>query len=115
MSLTDFAEYLDVSQALISKWYRGQIKQGPEPGSIKKLVERFGDEVYDAVGLTPPSSETLDPASPEEREALITAIKETNSIYATGEIAPESPEAFTIAVEVFAKYGIILRRKNRSG
>lgn len=54
-TIADFANYLGVSQAVISFWMNGSRK--PNPTSIELLVKTFGLEVYDALGLPRPNED----------------------------------------------------------
>lgn len=113
-SLTDFADYIGVSQAVVSKWYNGKLKQGPDPATYKKLVARFGDEVYHAVGLGPPE-DPRDQLPPGLRSDLDAAITEASSIILSRGIEPGTDEAFEVAKEVFSKYRIHLSKMTKSG
>ena len=59
-SIKNFAEYVGVSQPLMSKWMKpdGSIPDSQE--TISKLIARFGSEVYDILNITP-----LDPIQAE--------------------------------------------------
>lgn len=52
-TIADFANYLGVSQAVVSFWLNGSRK--PNLSSIQLLAKTFDIEVYDALGLPRPN------------------------------------------------------------
>lgn len=52
-TIVQFAAYIGVSQPILSMWMSGKKRPGTE--NIKLLAEIFGDEVYDALGLSRPN------------------------------------------------------------
>jgi len=52
-TVKQFAEYIGVGQTTISGWWNENRK--PEGDNLIKLANRFGDEVYDALGLPRPN------------------------------------------------------------
>lgn len=53
-SISEFAEWVGVSQPLMSAWMKQKGKTPRSPKTINKLVEKFGGEVYDVLGLASP-------------------------------------------------------------
>jgi len=51
-TLTEFAEFLDVSQPAVSKWING--RSLPDPDSVQRIAVKLGWEVYDILGVDPP-------------------------------------------------------------
>jgi transcriptional regulator with XRE-family HTH domain len=72
----DFAEYVGVSQQTMASWKNGYLKRPPDPSSSAKLVARFGQRAYDALGLPTPEADL----SPEELAALGSALSEIRGI-----------------------------------
>lgn len=53
-TVLDFARYLDVSQQNISNWWNEERR--PQGENIRKLADKLGLEVYDALGLERPDA-----------------------------------------------------------
>lgn len=84
-------------------------KGGPVPNSekyITALVDVYGPEVYDVLGL--PLPDPLYGLPGETRGRLSAAINEIRAEYSTRRLDPESKEAAEIAEQVFRKYGFIV-------
>lgn len=56
-SVTGFAEWVGVSQPLMSHWMKKGGKIPSSKDSINKLVEKFGLEVYEVLGFICPKGE----------------------------------------------------------
>lgn len=56
-TVKQFAAYIGVSQSAISTWWNGD--REPEGENVAKLANRFGMEVYDALGLPRPDPDLL--------------------------------------------------------
>lgn len=73
-TLTAFAEWLDVSQPLISRYMAGQVM--PNEENVHKIAARLGPEVYDLLGLARPDpliqyiTRNWDKLPPEEQEYI---------------------------------------------
>jgi transcriptional regulator with XRE-family HTH domain len=52
-TLTEFAEYLGVSQSTVSAWMLGDHKPKSSQ-NVARLADKFGYEVYDLLGLPQP-------------------------------------------------------------
>ena len=103
LGVTDFAEYIGVSQPLMSNWLNGINKRPPAASNIAKLADKFPD-VYEVVGLPqPPSRFNYLPRS--FRRRLERAQAETERIFRERGLTGEMPEAEQVAIEVFEKYG----------
>lgn len=101
--VTDFANYVGVSQPLMSRWLNGRSKRMPDSESIAKLADKFPD-VYEAVGLPAPKPKFV--YLPRElRRNLERAQEETEHILRERNLTGEDPEAEKIAIEIFEKHG----------
>lgn len=108
-TLSEFASYIGVSQSLMSHWMTKNGKAPREHTTIVKLVNKYGNEVYDILGIPAPISEaSYGSFPPPIRELFKSAEVEINSIYAREKVPADSPEAVRIAEEVFSKYGITI-------
>lgn len=104
-SISDFAIYVGVSQQTMSSWMKkgGKIPRAKQ--SIQKLVDAFGYEAYDVLGLPKPI-DFLNNFPPETRSRLegagreILKVMEERGVYDAG-----SPEAEQIAIEIMARHG----------
>lgn len=67
VALDEFAQYLQISQSLLSQYLSGDKRPGIR--SLSKLEKRLGVEVYDALGLPRPSSSIAN-ADPRAAEVL---------------------------------------------
>jgi transcriptional regulator with XRE-family HTH domain len=103
-SITEFANHLGVSQPLLSQWMR---KGGKVPNGIRTiniLVEAFGYEVYDVLGLPRPSLLEVD------AKLLLAASRElSRSMKALG-IDEDDPRYDSLAIEVYSKFGLVLQK-----
>ena len=103
--VTDFANYLEINQPLVSKWLNGRSRKGPDTSSVAKLADKFPD-VYEVVGLPQPPSR-LNYLPRTFRRRLERAQAETERIFRERGLTGEMPEAEQVAIEVFEKYGFI--------
>lgn len=105
-SITDFADYIGVKQQVMSSWMK---KGGARPRSqqsISKLVNAFGPEAYDVLGLPRPgSAEDIDlshlPA--DFRRRLQSAAEKTNRILE--ERGLYGAEAENETIRIFEEFG----------
>ena len=58
-SVSEFAEFLGVSQSVASKWLNGV--QPPKGLYVERLAEKLGIEIYDVLGLERPATPRPDP------------------------------------------------------
>jgi len=109
-TITEFAEYLDVSQQAVSNWMNGKYKpKGAK--NIRSLASKLGLEVYDVLGMDRPEEldQPWNQLPPELRGRLRTALREINATYRAREVSPEDDEALTIAEEILDRYGFTVR------
>jgi transcriptional regulator with XRE-family HTH domain len=75
-----FARYLKVPQSSLSQWLAGSYL--PEEENIKKIEEKYGDEVYDALGRPRPDhlfeklEKLYDETPDENHEELINRVED---------------------------------------
>jgi hypothetical protein len=110
-SISDFAQMVGVSQPTMSFWMKRGGKIPRAKDSIQHLVNAFGFEVYDVLGLPKPGSENYIGQLPLPfRERLESALSEINETYQVEGIDtandPRGERASCIAESIFAKYGI---------
>jgi transcriptional regulator with XRE-family HTH domain len=73
-TVRQFAAYIGVSAASISTWWNEN--RVPEGDNVRKLADKFGIEVYDALGIPRPDPDLLyiqqqwESYTPEERQML---------------------------------------------
>jgi len=104
-TLTDFADWVGISQSLMS---REMQKGGAVPRDQKTItawVSRYGSKVYEVLGLPEPDngSDRL----PEPLKSISREVRETLAEYtASGNADP--PDTGAILDEIMKKYGYIL-------
>lgn len=106
-SLTDYAKQIGVGKVTLSNW----LNRGSLPTSKKtiSLLEKFfGFEIYEVLGLTPPSS-PLDSLPFPLRRRIEAAVTELNTETILNGIDPDSPEALELASRVFEKFGLVIK------
>ena len=95
-TITDFAEYIGVSQSLMSQWMTPNGKIPRSFTTISKLVARFGDEVDDVLGQTPQPMEKIfrlvAQTNPAAYTDVIKAIEEIKREYDLLEISSDEEE-----------------------
>lgn len=107
-SITEFAEFIGVSQQVMSGWMK---KSGNKPRgqqSIVKLVRAFGGEVYDVLGLPRPSAgEEIDfeKFPPQLARDLRAAAREANRVLESRGLYGSDPESERVIIEIFERYG----------
>lgn len=114
-TITEFAEYLNVSQAALSNWMNGKYKpKGAK--NVRSLAGKLGLEVYDVLGMDRPEEldQPWNQLPPELRRRLRTALREINATYRAREISPDEDEALSIAEEVLSKYGFTVSETEKS-
>jgi transcriptional regulator with XRE-family HTH domain len=111
-TISEFAQMVGVSQPTMSYWMKKGGKIPRAKSSIQKLVDTFGYEVYDILGLPKPEAEKIpwDHLPESFRSRLEAATAEVNERFQEEGITPDSdPDgeaALRITTEVFDKYGI---------
>ena len=94
-TIQEFADYLEISQALLSMWMNGKRTPGHE--NIVRLAENFGPEVYDALGLARPDPDLtyIDQHWDELSPALRRQLREQAEKYVTDNEIRRIPEPRT--------------------
>jgi hypothetical protein len=104
-SISEFAAMLKVPQSLMSQWMK---RGGIIPNSkkyINILVENFGVEAYDVLGMPRPSlSDTLSSLSPEQADAVVHALAEIRSSGLYNGNAEASPEEVERIKDILEKH-----------
>lgn len=97
----ELAEYLGVTRSAVAQYVTG--RQVPDRRHLAKIAARFGSEVYDVLGMTPPPDDfSLFPPGLAER--LRGARAELEEILNSG-VAPGSSEHARRTLEVLERYG----------
>jgi transcriptional regulator with XRE-family HTH domain len=100
-SITDFAKLLGISQPLLSQWMMKKNGKTPESArTITQLVNYFGVEAYEALGLPVPG------LSPENSVVYLSGLRELTRVANERGVSPDDPEFTHLAKEVFAKYDV---------
>lgn len=109
-TVENFANTIGVSQQLMSFWLNG--KRQPGGRTIPLLAQKFGQEVYEVLGIPVNANEEVpwDQLPGPFRERLEAATAEVNARYQREGISPEidtdGQRALEIAREVFDRFGI---------
>lgn len=101
-TLSQFAEWLGLSQSLVSQELSRNGKIPRDLRTINAWASRYGDQVYEVLGLPPPDSEEAFKSLPPEVQSAAREIRETLGKYS---VAPDSPEAESIREEIMKKHG----------
>jgi hypothetical protein len=112
-TITDFSEWIGVSQSVMSYWMKRDGKIPRTQKLISKIAERY-PEVYDVLGLTPPS--LLAGKVPDR--LLVTlegALREIELAIEEHNIPINSPEAEKISKEILERRGFIFKEKDKEG
>ncbi len=105
-SENQFAVYIGISQATLNAWMNKTRGIPTSKKIINKLVERYGDEVYDVLGLTRPDIRDLliEMRFPIDFvDALIETRNEYTRELESKGITTDTPEARRIVNEALAK------------
>lgn len=107
-SLVDYAGYIGVSHQVMANWYNGKLKKRPSPEMYSRLIEKYGNDVYDVLGLPrPQSDEDLLAEFPAEwRERFLRARREYTAELAKQGITTDTPEAEQIITDALTRHGI---------
>jgi hypothetical protein len=106
-SVAEFAKQFGASHQLVLDWMKTGGKTPKSKKYIDALEKVYGKEVYDVLGLPRPPFGPLDKLPPGLRTKVETALAEINTRYAERGITADSPEAESIANEVFTRMGLI--------
>lgn len=104
-TLVDFANYIGVSQQVMSNWYNGRIKRSPEADTYSHLIKKYGVEVYDVLGLPRPSEEEVLSGLPPDMAASVRSFLDeirSSGINKGKEMA--SPEDLETIKAIFSKH-----------
>lgn len=105
-SENQFAVYLGISQATLNAWMNKTRGVPTSKKVINKLVERYGDEVYDVLGLSRPDlrDQLIEAGFPAKfvEELLKTREEYSRELESKG-IKTDSPEARRIINEALAR------------
>lgn len=102
-SIAEFAKLFCTSQQLMSEWMKKSGKRPTSAKYINNLVEVYGIEVYEALGLNIPG------LSPINTERLLAASKELTMIANDRDLEVSDPEFTKLFVEVFSRNGITVQ------
>ncbi len=116
-SITEFATTLHVSQSLMTQWMKKGGKKPRNQETITKLLNVFGNEVYEVLGFPKPDYEEVNISSlPEElQNRFKTAMSEIDEALKERELSSESEEGMSVIRETFGKYGFAVTIKENSG
>jgi hypothetical protein len=102
-TITDFAEWLGISQPLLSQ----QMRKGGAVPRVQRVINawasKYGLQVYEVLGLSVPDDSML--LLPEPMRSIAREIRAT---LAEKHIVEESPEAGKVVDEILKKYGYSL-------
>lgn len=104
---TDFARYLGRPSQTVSYWLLEKISQRPDDESCKLLINKYGYEAYEPLGLEPPMEAEIEELLPGAAgEALLAAISEIRSSGMNKGKSTASPEDLSKIKEIFSKHGV---------
>lgn len=101
-TLTDFAGYLGLSQSLVSQELK---KNGKIPRDVKTItawVDKYGDQVYDVLGMPKPDTSEAFSSLPESIKSAVIEIRDTLGKH---NLSPDSLEAKPLIDEIMKKHG----------
>lgn len=79
-TLGEYATYLRISPQNLSNWYNGKFKRRPTADTYLLLIEKYGPEVYDILGLPrSPASNPLAGLPPELAADVDATLEELRS------------------------------------
>jgi transcriptional regulator with XRE-family HTH domain len=103
-TLVQFAEFVGVPQPMMSAWVNGRYQPGRKYLPI--LAEALGDEIYDVMGMSRPSTDELEPLSDDFKARLKIALKELGEQMAASNLDRNDPDAIKLTMQVFKKHNI---------
>lgn len=114
LTISEFAEFVGVSQSLMSQWMKPDGKI-PSSQNIAKIAETLGADVYDVLGLVKPPStrhqvtpeEFIEHLPPTQRGAFLEAGTEAAAEIKRLGIAPSSIEAMEILKQAMVRHGLM--------
>jgi len=113
-SITEFAQWIGVSQQTMSGWMKKGGKIPRSKLSISNLVSKYGAEVYEILDLPMPDSDFPTDSLPSDLQIdLRMALSEIkNSI---GDLDPDSPEGDKLVRSILRKHGFVVEKISGSG
>ena len=106
-SLAGFAKFIGVSPQVMSNWWNGTLKERPNPKLYGLLIQKYGHEVYEVLGLQVPTEEdVLSELPPELAEPLKAALEEIRASGLNKGKVTASPEDFEKIKEILSKHGV---------
>jgi transcriptional regulator with XRE-family HTH domain len=104
-STTEFAAYLEVPASSLSDWLNGKNRPKSER-NIRNIAKKLGPEIYDLLDLPRPEEEIpLSHLPPGVRRRVILATREADRALKEHGLTGEMPEAETLTIQIFEKYG----------
>jgi transcriptional regulator with XRE-family HTH domain len=105
-TIQEFAQYIGVSQALMSLWMKRGGSKPNSPANISKLVAIYGVEVYEVLGLPVPAEEIPLDQLPEDLQADLRGfLYEVPAALDAAGVDAGSETGKNILKELMAKYG----------
>lgn len=101
-TLSDFARFLGLPRSVVSQ---SMNKNGKLPRDIKTItawVNRFGEQVYDVLGMPRPDSQAAFDSLPPELQSAALEIRETLAKY---NVSSDSAKAESLRAEIMKKHG----------
>ena len=105
-TISQFADYVGVSQSLMSQWMSPNPKKPTSQVSISKLVAIYGIEVYEVLGLPVPAEEIPLDQLPEDLQSDLRGfLYEVPAALDAAGVDAGSETGKNILKELMAKYG----------
>lgn len=101
-TLSDFARFLGLPRSVVSQSLNKNGKLPRDISTITAWVNKFGDEVYDVLGMPRPDSEAAFSSLPPELQSAAREIRETLARY---NVSSDSAEAESLRAEIMKKHG----------
>lgn len=112
-SAASYAREIGFTPQTLSSWMnKGQVPRDPE--IIEKLVNYFGPDLLNVLGLPVPETNPLDQLPAEFRSRLTTAMLEIAQELNARSLDTESPEAEEISRRILSKYGFTVNSVDRT-
>ena len=103
-SISEFSDMLGVPQSLMSQWMRSAGKIPTSQKYIDILLNRYGEEAWEALGFASKGPTSLYDGLPADFKSLVSEVRETIAEY---KVSPDSPEADKVLDEIMRKRGYI--------
>lgn len=103
-SIREYSDMLGISRSVMSRWLDGK-SQPRDKDNITRLVDYYGDEVYDVLGLPRPT--VIEPYTPRSLRLLIDlAQREAERRIRLAGLTGSDAESEEIMTEIFHEFGI---------